>query len=220
MLTPYRFADRTAHRFDEARIYTVTELNQRTAPVLEEINRRGKPAAVTRHGKFLAMITPLVGAQVESVVLTQGELAERFVREARDVQEAEEDSGGLLSDEEVATRSQGDRWSDAGQTLQQAMPHRFDEAMVYTVTELNQRTAPVLEEINRRGKPAAVTRHGKFLAMITPLVGAQVESVVLTQGELAERFVREARDVQEAEEDSGGLLSDEEVATRSQGDRD
>jgi antitoxin (DNA-binding transcriptional repressor) of toxin-antitoxin stability system len=52
-----------------ARIVTMRELNQHTAAVLEEINRSGRPAVVSKHGKFVAMITPLAGRSIESLVL-------------------------------------------------------------------------------------------------------------------------------------------------------
>jgi antitoxin (DNA-binding transcriptional repressor) of toxin-antitoxin stability system len=95
----------SAHRLDEARIYTVTELNQNTARVLDEINRSGRPAAVTRHGKFVAMITPLTNHKIESVVLSEGPLAEEFVRYARHV-DADSESD-LLTDEDVEARTRG-----------------------------------------------------------------------------------------------------------------
>jgi antitoxin (DNA-binding transcriptional repressor) of toxin-antitoxin stability system len=50
-------------------MYTMRELNQRTAEVIKEINESGEPAAITRHGRFVALITPLVGVPVESAVL-------------------------------------------------------------------------------------------------------------------------------------------------------
>jgi antitoxin (DNA-binding transcriptional repressor) of toxin-antitoxin stability system len=53
----------------KTRIFTMRELNQHTAAVLQEINSSGRPALVTRHGRFIAMITPLEGAMVESLVL-------------------------------------------------------------------------------------------------------------------------------------------------------
>ena len=68
----------------EAKIYTMRELNQNTAQVIEEINRTGQPAAVTKHGRFVALITPLLGAQVESLVLSHGKLADELHRRAAD----------------------------------------------------------------------------------------------------------------------------------------
>lgn len=52
-----------------ARIVTVRELSRDTAGVLREINDKNEPAFVTRHGRFVAMITPLEGQQVEARAL-------------------------------------------------------------------------------------------------------------------------------------------------------
>lgn len=54
-----------------------------------------------------------------------------------------------------------------------------DEALVFTVLELNQQTARVIEEIEKAGKPAVITKYGRFVAIIRPLAPGQVESVVL-----------------------------------------
>ena len=53
--------------------------------------------------------------------------------------------------------------------------------LVYTVRDLNQRTASIISEIEMAGKPAFITRHGRFVAMITPLAPGQVESYVLAE---------------------------------------
>lgn len=60
-------------------------------------------------------------------------------------------------------------------------PWTVDEAQVYTMRDLNQRTAEVMREIEEHGAPAFITRHGRFVAMITPLVAGQVESRVLAE---------------------------------------
>lgn len=52
-----------------AHTYTMRELNQRTAEVIKEINDSGMPAAITRRGRFVALITPLANEHVESMVL-------------------------------------------------------------------------------------------------------------------------------------------------------
>jgi antitoxin (DNA-binding transcriptional repressor) of toxin-antitoxin stability system len=52
-------------------VYTVRQLGQKTAFVIEQIEKNG-PALITRYGHFVAVITPL-GGQVESRVL--GEMA-------------------------------------------------------------------------------------------------------------------------------------------------
>jgi antitoxin (DNA-binding transcriptional repressor) of toxin-antitoxin stability system len=56
-----------------------------------------------------------------------------------------------------------------------------DLALVYTMRDLNQQTARVMSEIDKTGKPAFITRHGRFIAIITPLVPGHVESRVLTE---------------------------------------
>jgi prevent-host-death family protein len=66
----------------EAKIYTMRELNQNTAQVIEEVNCSGKPAAVTKHGRFVALITPLLGTQIESLVLSHSRLANELQRRA------------------------------------------------------------------------------------------------------------------------------------------
>jgi antitoxin (DNA-binding transcriptional repressor) of toxin-antitoxin stability system len=70
-----------AVELDDAKIYTMRELNQRTAQVIEEINRRGRPAAVTRNGQFVALITPLLNAKIESLVLSRGGLAAELAQQ-------------------------------------------------------------------------------------------------------------------------------------------
>lgn len=57
-------------RVAEARIYTMRELSQRTAQVIDELNRFNQQALITRHGKPIAVITPLANAHIESFVLS------------------------------------------------------------------------------------------------------------------------------------------------------
>ena len=59
------------YELDQAKVYTMRQLNQQAAAVLDEINRSGQPAVITRHGRFVAMITPLAGMKVESLVLSR-----------------------------------------------------------------------------------------------------------------------------------------------------
>lgn len=51
-------------------IYSMRDLNQRTADVIREINDSGRPAAITRHGRFVAVIIPVAGKGVEAAVLS------------------------------------------------------------------------------------------------------------------------------------------------------
>jgi len=53
----------------EPQIYSMRDLNQHTAKVMTEIEEKGAPAFITRHGRFIAMITPLAADQIESRVL-------------------------------------------------------------------------------------------------------------------------------------------------------
>ncbi len=59
------------------------ELNQHTADVIREINESGKPALITRHGRFVAAIYPLasqdVEAQMVSDALTKVENSGQFI---------------------------------------------------------------------------------------------------------------------------------------------
>jgi prevent-host-death family protein len=55
------------------------------------------------------------------------------------------------------------------------------EALVCTMRDLNQQTARIMGEIEKTGKPAFITKHGRFVAVITPLEPGQVESRVLTE---------------------------------------
>ncbi len=54
------------------------------------------------------------------------------------------------------------------------------EPLIFTMRDLNQHTARVMAGIEQSGKPALITRHGRFIAMITPLSG-EVESRVLAE---------------------------------------
>jgi antitoxin (DNA-binding transcriptional repressor) of toxin-antitoxin stability system len=63
-----------------------------------------------------------------------------------------------------------------------------DDALVYTMRDLNQQTARVMAEIEKSGKPAFITRHGRFVAFITPLAPGKVESRVL--GEMAREIAK------------------------------
>lgn len=53
------------------KIYKMRELNHRTAAVVQEINDSGQPALVTRHGRFVALITPLLHKNLEGKLIAQ-----------------------------------------------------------------------------------------------------------------------------------------------------
>jgi antitoxin (DNA-binding transcriptional repressor) of toxin-antitoxin stability system len=56
-----------------------------------------------------------------------------------------------------------------------------DDALVYTMRDLNQQTSQIMSEIERTRKTAFITKHGRFIATITPLPPGQVESRVLAE---------------------------------------
>ena len=51
--------------------------------------------------------------------------------------------------------------------------------IVYTMRDLNQNTARVINEIRQAGKPAFITHYGRFIAVITPLEPGEVEQQAL-----------------------------------------
>jgi prevent-host-death family protein len=53
----------------QARVVTMRELSQQTAQVMADVNDEGRPAVVTRHGRFVGIILPLRGEKVESFLL-------------------------------------------------------------------------------------------------------------------------------------------------------
>ena len=95
--SPIKVVNPSGQSVEAAQVYSVTQLNQHTAQVLEEINNSGRPAVVTRHGKFVALITPLASLEVESVALSAGPLASEFAEYERQDLKA----GDLLSPAEV-----------------------------------------------------------------------------------------------------------------------
>jgi antitoxin (DNA-binding transcriptional repressor) of toxin-antitoxin stability system len=66
-MTPDEAQDRVSE--DKPGLYTTRQLNQQTAYVMDQIEKNG-PALITRHGRFVAMITPLK-SEVESRVLAE-----------------------------------------------------------------------------------------------------------------------------------------------------
>ena len=126
---------------DKPDVYTMRQLNQRTASVINGVEKNG-PALITRLGRFVAVIMP-VEQDLESRVLTE------------------------------MAREIGSRGPDASSQVNQDKPE------VYTIRQLGQQTAFVVEQIEKNG-PALITRNGHFVATISPLRG-DVESRVLTE---------------------------------------
>jgi hypothetical protein len=56
-----------------------------------------------------------------------------------------------------------------------------DDALIYSVHELGRQATRIMGEIENSGKPAFITRYGRFIATITPLAPGQVESQVLPE---------------------------------------
>jgi prevent-host-death family protein len=81
----------------------------------------------------------------------------------------------------VGELPEAERGAAAPVTEPSPRPWAVDEAQVYTMRELNQRTAEVMREIEEHKAPAFITKHGRFVAMITPLQPGQVESRVLAE---------------------------------------
>jgi antitoxin (DNA-binding transcriptional repressor) of toxin-antitoxin stability system len=132
---------------DDALVFAMRELNQQTAHTIKEIERTGKPAIITSHGRFIALITPLAPGQLERRVLP------------------------------VAAR-QAVKRPPAG-TESPIVQVGDDDARVVTMRELNQQTARIMSEIEEEGRPAVLTRHARFVALITPLAPGQVVSRIL-----------------------------------------
>jgi antitoxin (DNA-binding transcriptional repressor) of toxin-antitoxin stability system len=126
---------------DKPGVYTVRQLNQQTAYVMDQVEKSG-PALITRLGRFVAMITPL-HADIEARVLTEM---------AQEIGKQQSGTSPQLSD---------------------------DKPDVYTMRQLGQQTAHVMNQIEKNG-PALITKHGHFVAMITPLKG-DIEARVLTE---------------------------------------
>ena len=127
---------------DKPDVYTVRQLNQRTAFVINQVTEKNSPALITRLGRFVAVITPLE-QDLESRVLS--EMAQEIGRQG----------------------------PDASSQVNREKPE------VYTVRQLGQQTAFVVEQIEKNG-PALITRNGHFVATISPLRG-DVESRVLSE---------------------------------------
>lgn len=92
-----------------AKIYTMRELNQRTAQVVEEVNQSGRPAIVTKHGRFVALIMPLQDAHIESMVLREGPIAEEVDRRAVNPDSATYSLQEMLDEEAADDEADGSR---------------------------------------------------------------------------------------------------------------
>ena len=127
---------------DKPGVYTMRQLNQRTAFVIDQVIEKNGPALITRLGRFVAVITPLRG-DVEARVLSE------------------------------MAREIGKQGPGASSRVSGKRPE------VYTIRQLGQQTAFVIEQIEKNGL-ALITRRGHFVAMISPLRG-DVEARVLSE---------------------------------------
>jgi hypothetical protein len=55
------------------------------------------------------------------------------------------------------------------------------DALVYTVRDLDQKSARIMSQVEETREPAFITRDGRFVAIIKPLAPGQVESRVLAE---------------------------------------
>jgi hypothetical protein len=55
------------------------------------------------------------------------------------------------------------------------------EPLIYTMRDLNQITARIMSEIEQTRKPAFITRRGRVVATIRPIMPGQIESRVLDE---------------------------------------
>jgi hypothetical protein len=56
-----------------------------------------------------------------------------------------------------------------------------EDALIYSMRELGRQAARIVSEIENSGKPAFITRYGRFIATVAPLAPGQVESEVLPE---------------------------------------
>ncbi|MFF3208428.1 type II toxin-antitoxin system Phd/YefM family antitoxin [Streptomyces sp. NPDC002962] len=56
-------------KLDNVRVVTMRELSNNASQIVREVNEQDRPAVVTKHGRYVAVIQPLTNAQVESVAL-------------------------------------------------------------------------------------------------------------------------------------------------------
>jgi hypothetical protein len=66
-----------------------------------------------------------------------------------------------------------------------------EEALLFSIGELDQQTVGIMSQIEEARKPAIITRDGRFIATITPLAPGQVESVALP--EIARQIAKQGR---------------------------
>ncbi|WP_331736595.1 hypothetical protein OG426_54885 (plasmid) [Streptomyces canus] len=155
--------------------YTMAQLNQRTAEVVDEINKTGRPALITKYGRIVAAVHPLEGARIESLLISAPDITKRIPEEGSS--EPGADAAGAELGGQASVRH------DVHQTDSTVVHGSFTELrsdMTYTMAQLNQRTAEVVDEINKTGRPALITKYGRIVAAVHPLEGARIESLLIS----------------------------------------
>lgn len=179
----------------EAKIYTLREFNHNAAGVVDEIDASGQPAAITRHGRFVALITGLAAAKVD-LALTRGVLAKQLQIRAKlehprtyspdDVQRRISDHYSNQAESVKSSDSESEEVAEDA-IRQPNSQASLDQYPIYTMREISQNPSRVFDEVNASGRPAILTKHGRVLAVITGLADAQIESLVLRRGAVAEQ---------------------------------
>ncbi|MFF4588158.1 hypothetical protein [Streptomyces sp. NPDC001388] len=82
----------------DVKVYTMRDFAERTVDVITEINKSGVPGVITRHGRLIALITPLAGEQLE------GRLIAKALLSGGERQAALQGKDKVLSTSEVALR--------------------------------------------------------------------------------------------------------------------
>lgn len=133
-------------------VLNMRELTLHTARVIEQIRKDGLPRAIAKHGRFLASLWPLA-ENFESELLAraigEGKMSVDLSGDGKPVDE-------LLS-EETAMESDENPYS--------AESPAFGAV---SMAEFNQSTSAVVERVHA-GQRLFVTRHGRYVALLTPL---------------------------------------------------
>jgi prevent-host-death family protein len=87
--------------------------------------------------------------------------------------------------------------------------------LVYTMRDLNQRTAEIIRAIREAGRPAFITSHGRFIAVIQPLEPGQVEQQALAA---ISREFRDARETGTANREISTALNTTPETTETTGE--
>jgi prevent-host-death family protein len=79
---------------------TIRELSRNTAGVIDDVQKSGRPALVTRNGKFVAAVVPIAEDELEDWILSNApEFVESMEEANRDLKEGRAVSLSSLLDE-------------------------------------------------------------------------------------------------------------------------